>query len=218
MLFAYDTDILLRGVIIQSANAPISILFSQRAAEDQKEMEACKEFFENEIERILLYSVKDEWKNHIRTKVENFANEVYALRESDLPVEKVVNKLKEKLPRYGLVEAFEKIATENWKEEIDIFLGALDRNYFILAKRSTLFEKENLKHDKWKKTFIKEMSNLATKSKDQDLENLVACACLTEETKNDTTFVLIDKGILKHKKKIEQTGKYQLLKPSEVSR
>ncbi len=218
MTYAYDTDVLLRGVIIESIpTIPISSLFHQRTVEDQKEMEACKQFFERELDRILLYSVKDEWKNNIRSKMEDFANEIYALRETNLSAEKMLEKLKEKTQHLGLVESFGKIATENWKEEIDTFLSALDRNYFILIQKSRKFGKNESKHEKWKNTFIKNIPTLNAKGKSQDLENLVACACLAETNKTETAFVLIDKPLLKHKEKIEQTGNYTLMKPSEVT-
>jgi hypothetical protein len=218
MSYAYDTDILLRGVIIESIpNIPISSLFRQRTAEDQKEMAACQQFFERELERTLLYSIKDEWKNNIRSKMEDFANEIYALRESNLSAEKMLEKLKQKTQHFGLIESFGRIATENWREEIDIFLSTLDRNYFILIQKSQPFDKNESKHEKWKTTFINDIPALNVKGKSQDLENLVACACLADNSKSKTVFVLIDKPLLKHKEKIEQTGNYNLMKPSEIT-
>lgn len=214
---AFDTDILVRGVILLSFPRQNTLtLFPKRTSEDQKEMAACQTFFEMSIHRTLLYSVKEEWENNIQSKVNEFVYELY--KNMDLSKKELIEKIDQKTAYQGMVEAFEKFSTETWQNQIDDFRSVFERNYLILIKDCEKFEKDSQEHEKWKSAFGKNIPELNAKKKDRDLSNLVACACMTKNSPTECSFVLLDKPILKLKQKIHAIGKYHLLMPSEVSK
>jgi len=218
--YPFDTDILIRAIVmfLKEGKTDEFKPLKKRSKEDILEFKASKKFFDMEgIDRVLLYSVKDEFNNKYRPKILKFCRQMYKYRDTDKKLKDIILEVKKLKGLEGVAEAFLNFSRGNWKEELESFRALFLINSIILQQKAREFEKpeERIYRTCFDK-ITKELKFFNRPRLSQDKENLVACACLKKKEKSNVVFVVIDKMFYKHQEQLECVVNCSLQLPSEV--